>query len=255
MARSRRTPYRFEAVTEAGEKLAWSGTLRAEPFQSAGTLSLENIVLAKYAPYYADRTQVDIVAGKLSVRGRYEIDLAAGRRAVRLRDGSLQLRGVELRERATGQAAVELPALDIAGVQADALAQKATVGSVALAGGHIHVRREKDGSINLLAMLRPPVASRVSPPAVAPAPGVPAAAGATPPDVAIGKLALKDFQVDVTDLAAPRPAQLGFEFAPILARERLSRERSTDAPAPRLWLGPGGLGQNRRQDCDRAGQS
>ncbi len=204
----RDAPYHFEAVTEAGEKLAWSGALRAEPFQSAGELSLENIVLAKYAPYYADRMQADIVAGRLSLRGRYVIDLTAGLRVLQLQDGSLQLRGLELRERSTGQTAVELPALDVTGVQADALTHKATVGSVELAGGHIRVRREKDGSINLLTMLQPPAAAAASPPAVAPNPAAPPPAAATPPDVSIGELALKDFQVDVTDLAAPRPAQL-----------------------------------------------
>jgi hypothetical protein len=204
----RDAPYHFEAVTEAGEKLTWSGTLRAEPFQSAGELSLENIVLSKYAPYYADRVRADIVSGKLSVRGRYEIDLTADHRVLRLRDGSLQLRGVELRERGATEAAVELPALDIAGVQADALTQKATVSSVALAGGHIRVRREKDGSINLLTMLQPPAPVGASPPAVGPSPAAPPAPAANLPDVTLGDLALKDFQVDVTDLAAPRPAQL-----------------------------------------------
>src|SRR6185295_15440906 len=104
----RGAPYRFEATTEAGEKLAWSGTLRAEPFASTGELSLENISLPKYAPYYAGQMQADLVAGKLSVRGRYEIDLTEGKQALKINDTTVQVRGVDLRERTSELSAVEL---------------------------------------------------------------------------------------------------------------------------------------------------
>ncbi|HEY8995180.1 MAG TPA: DUF748 domain-containing protein, partial [Lacunisphaera sp.] len=49
----RGAPYRFTAVTETGEKLAWTGTLSAAPLASTGELRLENVSLPKYAPYYA----------------------------------------------------------------------------------------------------------------------------------------------------------------------------------------------------------
>ncbi len=202
----RDAPYRFEAVTEAGEKLAWSGALRAEPFQSTGELSLENIVLAKYSPYYADRLQAEILGGRLSVAGRYEIDLTPGHRVARLHDGSLRLRGFEMRQRGTAPDAVELPALDITGVQADALTQRATIGAVVVDGGRIWVRRDRDGSINLLAMLQPP--PRAGAAMLAPSPAAPPVAASPLPEVAIGELAVKDFQVDLTDQATPHSAQL-----------------------------------------------
>lgn len=204
----RGAPYRFEAVTEAGEKLAWAGTLQAEPLHSAGELSLENILLPKYAPYYADLIQADLVGGTLSVRGRYEATLADAGRVLKFSDGAVQLRGIKLLERASREPAIELPSLDVRGMQADAVAQKASVDLVNLTGGSVHARREKDGSINLLAMLQPP-AGKATPPAP---PSSPAPATPTPPtklpDVTIGEVALKDFNINVTDLAAPRPVQL-----------------------------------------------
>lgn len=198
----RGAPYRFEAVTEAGEKLAWSGTVRAEPFQSTGELILENIVLAKYAPYYAERMQADVVDGRLSLRGRYLLDLAAEHRVLGLQEGMIQLRGFALRERGREHSAVELPALDISGIQADALAPKASIRSVVLTGGRARVRREKDGAVNLLAMLQP---AREVVAAPRPAAALPPA---KLPEITIGELTLKDFAVEVADLAAPRPAQL-----------------------------------------------
>lgn len=202
-------PYRFEAVTEAGERLAWSGTLQAEPPASSGELALENIILAKYAPYYADQIQADLVEGKLSVRGRYEVSLADGKQTALLRDGSIQLSGIKILERATQESAVELPSLQISGVQADATTQKLTVDSVAIAGGQVRGRREKDGSINLLRMLQPPAtAAGSTTPGAAPANASPPSTAAKKPDVNIATVALKDFRIEVTDQAAPRPAQL-----------------------------------------------
>lgn len=208
----RGAPYRFEAATEAGEKLAWSGTLRAEPFHSAGELSLENIALPKYAPYYSELVQAELIAGKLSVRGRYEIDQTKARPVLRIHDTTVQVRGLTLRERATEQTAMELAALDLTGLQVDALTQKVSAGALVLSGGQVRVRREKDGAINLLTMLQPSSAAPMppsNPPAPSPASPVSAPPAVTkPPEVNFTEVTLKDFSIDVIDHAAPRPAQI-----------------------------------------------
>ncbi len=207
----RGAPYQFEAVTEAGERLSWTGTLNADPVSSAGELRLENILLAKYAPYYADLMQADLSEGKLFLRGRYELNLAEGSRVMKLIDGALQLRNVKVTERATRESLVELAALDIAGVTADALTRQAAIDTVTFTGGAVRARREKDGTLNLLALLTPA-------PGAAPTQAAPAAApaAAKPPEFMIGEVALKDCSVELTDLAAPRPAQLslaGIQFS------------------------------------------
>jgi hypothetical protein len=204
----RGAPYRFEAVTESGEKLSWLGTIQAEPLRSAGEFNVEGIVLAKYAPYYAHRIQADLVEGKLGVRGGYEVSIVNGQRSAVLRNGAVQLRGLKILERASRDVALELPVLAVTGIQADAVTQKGTVDLVALNGGHIRARREKDGTINLLSMLQPPTGTA---PAVATTTSTPPASapkGPPPPDVKIGEVSVRDLRVDVADLAAPRPVQL-----------------------------------------------
>jgi hypothetical protein len=199
-------PYRFEAVTEVGERLSWSGTIQAAPFHSIGELRLENIPLAKYAPYHAEFMQADLAEGKLSVHGRYELDLAERTRVLKLAGGTLQVRGLKVLERASQETAIELAALDVTGIQADALTQKAAVGAITLRGGHLRVRREKGGAINLVSMFQPPPGKAAPAPATA---APPSAASARLPDVTVGELAVKDFKIDLNDLAAPRPARLG----------------------------------------------
>jgi hypothetical protein len=210
-AGSRGAPYQFAAVTEAGEKLTWSGTLSAEPLRSVGEFALEHIQLPKYSPYYADFTQTDVVAGELAMHGRYELNLTAGQQVMKLRDGSVRLQGLKLLERANQQTVLELPALEVTGINADALAFKALIASVKVSGGHVNARREKDGAINLLAMLQP-VADGAAPVAAKPA------TPAKRPDVTVAEVTVKDFQVAVTDLAAPRPAQLGLSGLQLSAK-------------------------------------
>ncbi|MBS0662577.1 MAG: DUF748 domain-containing protein [Verrucomicrobia bacterium] len=204
-------PYHFQAVTEAGEKLEWSGTLSAQPLKSEGELRLENILLPKYAPYYSNLTRADVAGGTLSVRGRYAASFDGGTPKLQLSDGAVQLRGLKVVERASKETALELAGLDLTGLKADPLALKAALDSLVLSGGTVNVRREADGSLNLLSMLQPePV------PAAAPAKAAPAAAPAKRPDVTVGEVALKDFKVNITDRAAPRPAQLslsGIQFS------------------------------------------
>lgn len=200
-------PYQFHAVTEAGERLAWSGTLAAVPFKSTGELKLENIVLPKYAAYYVDRLGGDILEGKLTVRGRYVVDLSGKERVVKLADGAVQLRDFKLQERANQELAVDLPSLDVTGIEADALALESRIASVLLQGGRLRLRRERDGTLNLPALFK---SSGAAPPPVA-APAPPAVASEPLPDVVIAEVAARDLGIELTDLAAPRAAQLGLE--------------------------------------------
>ena len=194
-------PYHFEAVTESGEKLSWHGWVKADPFRSGGELTLSGLILKKYAPYYAEKVGVDIADGRLSVTGRYAVSFDNAARMLRLLDGSLKLRNLQLVDRATGETVFSLPAADVTGASADGLTLKASIEKVDLQGGHMLVRREKDGSLNLLRLL-PPSASAAAPAAPAP-PAGPAVA------VSAGEVWLRGWTIDVTDLAAPRPAQLG----------------------------------------------
>ncbi|MDB6127204.1 MAG: hypothetical protein JWM35_1100, partial [Verrucomicrobia bacterium] len=71
--------------------------------------------------------------------------------------------------------------------------------------GKVSIRREKEGSINLLAMLRSADSSAAT--TAASSPTTPARR----PDIMIGEVAVKDLKAEVVDNAAPHPATLGFD--------------------------------------------
>ena len=227
-------PYRFEAVTESGERFAWSGTLQAEPLASVGGFKVENLELPKYAPYYADQVNADLTGGMLSASGRYELSLEKDSPLMRLHDGDLRLRGLKLTERASHEVAVDLPVVDVVGVEADALARKAAVKAVTVTGGRVQVRRDKDGAINLLAMARPAVPSAAAAPA---APG-----GSRLPDASVDRITASNLEIDFTDLAGTRPARIGLKDIQF-SLERLSLSPGASMPLALAfnWSPQGGV--------------
>lgn len=214
-------PARVSLTTEAGEKLNWSGTVQLAPFQTTGELKLEQIALPKYAPYYSDLLRAELTRGLLSVSVRHEINFNPAQRKLLLTGGAIQLRDLQMRAPDETQAAIELPALDALGLEADADALNGRLASLTLNGGQLRVRRDKDGAINLLSLL-PPIPASSNQPPPRPTPPGPAA-----PDFTVLELALKDFQIEFNDLAAPRPAQFALHHVNVALKQLALSPKTT----------------------------
>lgn len=204
-------PYNFEAVTELGEKLSWNGWINAAPFSSSGELAVSGLVMKKYAPYYADRLGVDVVDGRLTVRGRYDFSFSEKGRVMKLLDGSIMVRNFKLAERASGETLLELPAADLTGATADAMTLKAAIAQIAVNGGKVRLQREKDGTLNLAKLLMPPSAApaATTPTTTPAAPAASPAVAAPPISLRVASVEVRDFAADIQDLAGPRPALFG----------------------------------------------
>ncbi|HSI10273.1 MAG TPA: DUF748 domain-containing protein, partial [Rariglobus sp.] len=214
-----KAPYEFSAITEAGETFAWKGTLSADPVRSAGEFSVGKIALKKYAPYYADRINADLLDGLLDVSASYSIDLAEATRELKLNNAAIKLTRLQVAARGTTVPLVDLPSFSIDGLYADGLRQSAVIRRIALDGGRLTVVREKNGSINLLNLLTPPAlasapaAATVTPatPTVAlnAAPAPTAAVPAALPDVKLTEFALSGLVIDFEDRTTSTPAKNG----------------------------------------------
>jgi hypothetical protein len=198
-------PYEFAAITESGESFAWSGTLSANPARSAGEFTIGKITLKKYAPYYAELVNADLLDGLLDVTARYSINLAEGARELNLINADIKFTRLQIAARGETAPLIDLPAIAVEGLHADGLAPSATVRRIALDGGRLAVVREKDGSINLLNLLKPahsatsPAAPVTTPPAVS-----------TPlPDLKLTEFSLTGLAIDIEDRTTPTPARNG----------------------------------------------
>jgi hypothetical protein len=145
-----KSPYAFTGTTEAGETFSWSGSVHIDPIRSDGTLSLDGLRLPKYAPYYDQSVDFDLLDGTARIQSSYQLEWGPERRLLRLSDGALAVRKLVLRLRGASEPSVELPQLDVGGVQVDVLEQVAKVESVSLRGATVHMRRGNDGRIDLM---------------------------------------------------------------------------------------------------------
>ncbi|HEY9250280.1 MAG TPA: DUF748 domain-containing protein, partial [Rariglobus sp.] len=116
-----KAPYEFSAVTEAGETFAWKGTVSVDPVRSEGEFSIGRIPLKKYAPYYADRINADVLDGLLDLGAHYAVDLGESSRRLALTEGAVKLTRLQLAARGAATPLVDLPVFSIEGLSADGL--------------------------------------------------------------------------------------------------------------------------------------
>ena len=147
--------YGFEAASDTGKRLAWSGTLVMQPFQSRGHIELTGIEAGKWTPLLRDYLRAEITQGRVDVRADY--DMEAGTNGFRLnaRNGAVGLTELEVKDLNTGEVVTQAPRLSITAIDFDLRGRKLHAGALKLDGYTKTVRIEKDGSLNLNLLVEP----------------------------------------------------------------------------------------------------
>lgn len=197
--------YTFAATTESGERVAWQGSVTFDPLGSAGRVGIFDVNLPKYSPFHRDLHGLDVADGKLSLEGDYEIELGGAAPAVRLGHGSAKLENLKLAARGASEPFLVLPLVQVEGVAADTTKREAAIGAVLVRGANVAAVRRADGSIDLQDWLTPKLPA--APAAAAASPAAPAAP-APAWSATLGRLAVENATVRLTDLTNPRPANL-----------------------------------------------
>lgn len=177
-----RNRYGLTGTIGRDETFTWSGTLQVAPFRSEGEVRLANFAMPTYQPYWGDLVRARLRRGRLTVAGRYVIDLRPGARTLRLSDGALSIADLAVAEGAADDApvALEVARFDLRGVTADAVTHRARVGAVVTDEGRLTARRGRDNVWNLARLAAPAsgTAAAAAAPA-APTPAAPTSAAAT----------------------------------------------------------------------------
>ncbi len=152
----RDSPYSLTGTTESGETFRWTGTVRAQPLRSAGTLAFERIKLAKYAPYVRDEAPVGLLDGLVDLETRYELEWSAARHLLRTFAGRVAVSRLALGPPEVREAPVHLSRVEVTGVEVEPLAREARVAAVEVRGGTVRIGRDPGGRIDLARMAPPP---------------------------------------------------------------------------------------------------
>ncbi|MFT4045081.1 MAG: DUF748 domain-containing protein [Solimonas sp.] len=205
-----RNTYRFDAATAAGERFDWSGTFTVQPLGSEGDFGVHGLLAKTIDAYLQDQLPTQLTSGVIDLDGHYTLalqpalDLDVTLPAITLRDVAVAARD--------GSDPTPPVAIRRLGVDtlAFSLAQRTlTIGDVDIDGARLDVRRERDGSLNLLKL------AAGGEPAAPPEKAAPATSQQVPLHIAVARVRLSDAGLIFEDRTTQPAAR--FALAPIAA--------------------------------------
>jgi uncharacterized protein involved in outer membrane biogenesis len=194
--------------TEAKESLGIKGTLSLAPFGSEGTVTLGNVVLGKYAPYYRDAVLFDVTGGTLDLQTGYRYAPASDKGRIRILGLGAAVAGLRIRQREEREEFLGIPELFVKGAEIDPDGKEVAVAEIATGRGRIAVRRGPGGEMNVSRLV--PGGAVGS--AKTPAPGTGGKGTAEKPWVVkIGKASLDRYAVRFEDRATDPPVEIALD--------------------------------------------
>lgn len=158
-----RNAFALSGVSDSGERFSWKGLFYLAPFGSEGELSLNGFALTTYAPLYQDLFRFGIKDGVISLHSTYRYERSGATYLLAVTNTSVELKSLQMVEKDTGQAAVEILNLAISGASVDAMARRAEADTMTVNGGRFVLRRNKDTSVNAIELLKPADAAPPAP--------------------------------------------------------------------------------------------
>ncbi len=155
--------------SDAGEVIQHSGTVLREPLKAEGSISLQQIALNQYAPYYAKQILFDIVDGKIDVATKFVYAKGPDNTpSIQLSGLAATLSALRLHKPSEKEDFLKIPVLMVKDAALDVAKQTVTVGEVITNKGALQVRRDSNGALNLVSLT--PTSSPASSSPVVPQP-------------------------------------------------------------------------------------
>lgn len=181
---------------DAGKgKLVYDGTLALAPVRASGTVDLVNLPIGAFAPYIEDVLEVIINGGALSTKGRLAVEVPDGAPVRVGYRADASVGGFASLDRATSQDLLRWKSLAVRGIDFELSPLKVSVDQVALSDFFSRLIVNPDGTLNMQTLAKKPEAGE-APPTQAPKESEPAG---PPPNVRIGKIALRGGSVNFSD--------------------------------------------------------
>ncbi len=160
-----RNHYSFDARSDAGETFQWDGLFSLEPLQVSGSFKIAGLDLKRYSPYLDPFAAAEITDGKLDVDASYAASLGTNGLDLSLQNGSVLLRSLSLKTTVPSETVLTASSLSVKLAEASLAKKLIHLTLLKTFDGSLLARQNADGSINLLAMLKPAAKPPVPPPA------------------------------------------------------------------------------------------
>ncbi|HUJ80057.1 MAG TPA: DUF748 domain-containing protein [Nitrospiria bacterium] len=130
------------------------GKVGIEPLTADLSIDLTRVALAPFQPYVADRANIIVAGGELSVVGRVKLETTKEQALTARFDGETSLRRLAVLDQANSEEVVGLGLLQVKGIHAGFQPLRVEVGTIALTDVRSRLAVNPDGKLNLLTMLK-----------------------------------------------------------------------------------------------------
>jgi hypothetical protein len=200
--------FSFQVASEAAESLEGAGSFSINPLRSVGEVKARAVDLKKYLPYAQEFFRGQIIAGKVEARVPYRVARDTNGLRAGVTNLDIKLTALEVLMPESAERVTTVKEVAFEGAEASLEDRRGRVRLFKGDGALVTVRRQKDGTINLLGLL---AVSKANAPAKTEAP---AKSGTTNTAAfALGgwTLNLEEMQLDnytlkVEDLVPSKPA-------------------------------------------------
>jgi uncharacterized protein DUF748 len=147
--RDRQNAYSFDASTDLGEILAWSGNFTTRPFTSAGKLSVQRLQARTIETFLGGARPYELTRGTIDFSADYRVDAGVTPVVFGLSNMGVRVRDLALADRATGEETIRAGAIETRGGSVRSSPQIADLGTVAADSLYVTVWADTTGTTNL----------------------------------------------------------------------------------------------------------
>ena len=199
-----KSAFRVSIGTDSKETVKVDGEFTVTPPSSEGEVSLGKVRPGKYTPYFADRNLFEVADGVFDLSTRYSVSGTGADREIRLSGLTLALRSLRLKKRGERSDFLTVPALDLRDTVLGLSEKNLVIGAASSRKGVLLVKRTKGEKWNLSTLIPPgPVDGGDTRPAEETGTGT-----GKPWTVALRKIRVADYTVNVEDESAPDPVRM-----------------------------------------------
>ncbi|NMG45784.1 DUF748 domain-containing protein [Aromatoleum toluvorans] len=150
--------------TDAGEKSSHRDRLRLSPLEVEGRIAAENFLVSRYLPYYAAQLPGgDVRGGRVDATVQYKVKMAGDAPQIDLLAEALVLRDFELALKGQKQPVAKLVRFAVNDVKVVPADRSVSVGSVESNGAAFAALKDKQGKLDVLALVGEPKAAKAAP--------------------------------------------------------------------------------------------
>ncbi len=145
--------YTLALETEAKEKMDSAGQLMFNPFKAKGNLTVSDLFLKKYVPYFESKVNAAVESSRISLSSSFDIQKTQDSLSGGIKVPEFLIRALSVLNHPGGEQMMDLPTVYVKNTNVDLGQHQVTADEIKVEKGRIKVERMKNHRFNLAEIL------------------------------------------------------------------------------------------------------